>query len=308
MRMKKPFASYFLSCAFIILSVAMVFAGSDLKTIERPAVPGKERKFTVDNPANVSMKVPVSLNSLCEIVNCNVSSDTPTITNVAGLLKPGGILIIWGEGFGKGMGRVRMYGDFPGGSIDLVALEWTDLGIGIEVPPEISGVKDQMVNLVVETKDHKTSNRWPKQFDAERDLILLPPSGVSVNCSTNSSYDDCAPQSDQVFFDFTFKGYHRTTCCYDSTFNFWRSDTGIDNGTDTISSALINGWVFYDLDWQYITGNDCSSVAKTNFVPNRDRMNITCDWHTSQRCGNDSAWVDYAAKVYISGPKGVPYQ
>jgi len=85
-----------------------------------------------------------------------------------GALKPGTKLFLKGEAFGTQPGKILMYGNFPGGHIELVNIEWvTDSKVNGVVPLSVQGQANQSVEIRVLKAPlslKKFSNAWNMSF------------------------------------------------------------------------------------------------------------------------------------------------
>jgi len=98
----------------------------------------------------------------------------PTITEVAGRLRSGAKVAVWGRCFGERPGRVELIGQFPGGKLALPFTAWDNTGIELEIPATVRGAADHVVAVTVVTADGKTSPAMQAQFVAYRERIEVP--------------------------------------------------------------------------------------------------------------------------------------
>ncbi len=217
---------------------------------------------------------------------------TPKITSVySPVLKPEFDWLIWGSAFGYNPGQVKM--TLPSGkTINLVVQQWLYGLLRVHVPP-ISGEKAGSVSIQVETADHLVSNKVSVNFEATRDITILPKSLVEGDCADPlGSVDDCMIWTHD-YSAWSFAGGHLSHCCF----------TG-DHDTDKFwtKGALQNGWIIHDVFIGKIAGGG-EAHLKTFNGKGTPSMQVTVEW-------SDSLWdmADYSGVIQIIGPKGVPYQ
>lgn len=98
----------------------------------------------------------------------------PQITEVAGRLKAGARVMVWGRCFGERPGRVEIIGQFPGGKLQPAFTAWDNSGVEIEIPATIRGAGDHVVALTIVSADGKASAAMQAQFVAARERVEVP--------------------------------------------------------------------------------------------------------------------------------------
>lgn len=241
------------------------------------------------------------------------NTHVPVITNVLGILQPGGAVLIDGKNFGSTRGRVRLIAHDESWSVELEDLEWFDGGIGGALPKKakVSGLP---AKFVVELRSGAASNPWPVNWI--EDVTMLPADDVAVvSCSLDSNGDHCnhAVSWDDEFctktvslpwlFDtfvnkepgpISIVGWHQ---------NCWGA-FGTDKGTDVYQVSLKNGWVLHDMEFHDAV-NDPGGDAKDpgGFTPGATSWTASVEWFVQPAIG-----VKYGAIIYIRGPKGIPHK
>lgn len=220
----------------------------------------------------------------------------PKITAMSGAppLEPGEQIILNGCGFGLAdpASQLRLVGNFPGGFLKLLILQWHGNAIQAVVSP-VSGVRDQQsTKLQVVRKDLLISNEWPAAFYATRDVTKLPPASVKHTCSTNGNFiHGCEPN------EHTFRASH-----WD---NQW-ADTVKHSGTDTVSGHLKNGCVYAGIGWAWGGENGTLTADPTaNLVTGNANISMKFPW-VIWASGDLNRSVYYMVDLYALGPVGMP--
>lgn len=245
-------------------------------TLEAPKVLGLAPSPTPGKKSNLSelLGALADLSRLPPQPKCPV----PTIDNGPNApISPGSMVTLYGCGFGPS-GRLLLIGDF--GSVVLPTLPWVGDAIQAEIPP-LTGVVDQRATLQIETAIGTKSNGWPVNFVATRDITEFWGLNV-IECSKAAAVNSCNPKE--------LEGYHS------SDFTFGGS------GTDVWSGTLTNGWVFDSMKVSSVEGN----VNIRGFQAGSPSAALAVDWSFGGNAGTSTA--DYYYRMYIVGPKGVPFQ
>ena len=214
----------------------------------------------------------------------------PAITSVFpfSVIRPGGGVIVLGTNFRDTPGLFLLKGNFPGGQVNLTDLQWGDTFAG-GVIPQVTGAPDQQASLQIVTFDGKSSNLWPVEFTATRQVVLLPGNVLTlIGCGSSGfgGIDNC--------LDFgpphTIEGFHSSTV-----------DSSAD-GQDVYQCELQNGWVFDHYAWGVQDG-----VNGGPFGPEPDpvgKSSFTIDVHWFFDVFS-SAY--YELSIFVVGPVGVPF-
>lgn len=236
----------------------------------------------------------------------------PVIQGHFGFPSPGGVLCLTGVNFDDQAGDVVLrYQDWKGSykSVDTYISQWSEIAIGIILPPFIEGFKHQTAKLQVITRKGAKGDLYGFQFnpiDDYKDLTMLDP-GINVTCGTEANYNECnknlgswtavcvAPSIPAPDVNATFDGRHS---------NCWATE-GNDVDDDVYEINLQNGWTFHSMKMAtYKTSND-----ETVENPNPPLPVASSYWKPSINWGvSPNDLVRYKVWVTISGPKGVPYQ
>jgi len=199
----------------------------------------------------------------------------------------------------EGPGEVRLYGNFPGGSVRLFMSPyqwwpvWYDGTIDVDVPSGLGGVFDHPVQLQVIRKDGKQSNLWPLKFKAAMQMKWLKSWDFQVSCSKAATSNTCGPGK-------TAQG--EPAPAKTATVRH-RNDDFLSLGTDTFSLSLKNGWYFEDYVFES-SGTPLSGVTPPGFTPtpNTVTANLNYSWLVF---GGE---VRYDLTFVIVGPQGVEYK
>lgn len=221
-------------------------------------------------------------------------------------IAPGGRVIIQGEHLGASAGVMRLQGEFPGTSVDLNVVEWTDTQVR-GVLPSVRGAPDHRAEVVVVTGAGLESNPLDIQFVASRETILLPRYALSVECAGGTDEDNCSgPRvADSTTPEkISFSGGHLardlSLCCLLGTV-----------GTDRYSARLANGWTFSKLDvtqlrypfFQCYSGRHQSLLFDAEgFEVGSSDLDLSIRWWTTGAC----SYAGYVGMISITGPAGVP--
>ncbi len=98
----------------------------------------------------------------------------PKISEVAGRLKAGGKVTVWGQCFGDRPGRVEIIGQFPGGKLVPAFTAWDMTGIELTIPADIRGAADHVVAVSVVTADGRVTPAAQAKYTAARERIEVP--------------------------------------------------------------------------------------------------------------------------------------
>jgi hypothetical protein len=208
--------------------------------------------------------------------------------------------------FGDVAGHVALTGPFSKGKIDLAVDTWTDSGIVVHVPADISGEFDQD-NVTLTLTISGIGLQVPGfKFYAARDEVLL--NSVPSNETTLAG-----PKLRPNFPFFQSPGF--------GTFDVQRnSATTFGPGTDYFSfDGLQRGFVpaaFQASRYAPLTADQC------NYMVNRAEMQISFEGQWNAQWGGNRLRVDwpvghcyapsynewaawYGAKIWVIGPRGI---
>jgi hypothetical protein len=231
---------------------------------------------------------------------------------------PGGYIAIKGTFFGTAEGHARLRGvkrwngtAYGGtGDIWLKLVEepgkdfWNPTKILVAVPAHITQVMDQPVKLQVKNAAGLWSNDYDVQLIATKDLVTLPRTDSAVkllSCGDDSNKDVCngwVDSDDDDWFSSTcgqtFFGFH---------LNCWGC-IGNDSGVDKFEITLKNGWLI-DGGRLHLTVDEGEGYAMVSSdVPTGGTSwKPTITWNVTP---NDV--LCHGADVYITGPRGVPWE
>jgi DNA-binding beta-propeller fold protein YncE len=265
---------------------------------------GVNNRIQVFTPAHITPTT-IMLGPLFDL--CKLMPDVcgpPEIGYATDWTMPGLYVTITGKRFGDTPGLVRMSGPkIP--VVTLINDRWENDRISVRVPPDLSGVFDDPdAYIVVQRSDREYSQRKPIRFQATKQLRLLTPQAVTVaGCPTSTSWwgDFCDDYCTSAVTDpWTFRGWHKTTCCFEG-----------DSGTDVFKiGPLKNGWKFSRID----IVNESAEFASQSMepivnLPAKDKIEVRVNWKTFYGAqvyhGTPSdGSVNYYGQVYVWGPKG----
>ncbi len=230
------------------------------------------------------------------------------IKSYFGLSQPGGVAAIAGENFGAERGTVvatlkRWNG--AARDVSLGVSGWSPTLIEVEWPADIDGVRDQMDAVVEATNATKThSATWKVFFRAETDYKLLPMSRVTViTCGSDGNKNRCNdanPGSNGTCLIDPF-----TVKCNGS---FWAEHynchgaIGEDSGTDGFWIRLANDWRMANVVFLKDAPGGTVGNPAPPFPYGSATWKPTVTWSVTP-----ADIITYCARVYIIGPKGVPY-
>ena len=216
---------------------------------------------------------------------------TPQISSVHGSVEPGASLYVEGKDFGgtSVAGKVLLKG-LPGGERNLAfdpayLFPWQPTGIAVVVP-DVSGVLDQNVSIVVVTKGGSASAPKAVPFKAIREISSAFPNKVE-SCGNDATDNAC------LAFDF-FEGVH-----YEDT--FWEDDSA---GCDQFHATAKLPWTFE----KFQIPNDSHEGELRNPVPVRsgDLYRWQVCWTVNGAGPYSNNHASYVGYILIKGPKGVP--
>jgi hypothetical protein len=152
------------------------------------------------------------------------------------------------------------------------------------------GEPDQPAAIQVIRSDGAVSNEWPVMFIATKDFRLLPSNLIVSQCASNTyTFDQC--EIDPNSPDHNWTAFHQSNCCV----------TG-DSGTDEYSlPTLHNGWV-YDTIFVDELGMEKNTSFLGVIAQTGASQTIQVNWSISLHHE-----VLYALRVFIRGPRGVPF-
>ncbi len=177
--------------------------------------------------------------------------------------------------------------------------QWTNKIIAGYIP-SVTGVVEQSAKLYVLTSNNAKSNEWPILFPAT-ETKLLPQSAVKlVSCGTDSNKDVCngwVDPDDGAWFSsscgHTYYGWHM---------NCWGC-IGNDEDTDVFEITLKNGWFFQSVQTEVIVDpGEGYALGPSGFPQGGTYWKPQIQWNVTS--GDD---LCHGAYVYVTGPKGVPY-
>lgn len=99
---------------------------------------------------------------------------SPVISEVAGRLKPGGKVTVWGKCFGDRTGQVEVIGQFPGGKLTVAFTGWDQTAVDLEMPATVRGATDHTVAVTVVAADGRRSPAMQAKFVAAREHVAVP--------------------------------------------------------------------------------------------------------------------------------------
>lgn len=217
-------------------------------------------------------------------------SGPPEIQSAPATLEPGSFLPLTGRGFGPQIGKVVMKG-LPTGDRVLTIEDWKSNALGVTVPKDIVGVKDQSVRLQVVRKDGTLGAERTIAFKATRELFYILGATV-VKCGDDATDNKCDPTSG-------FFAVHTED-------TFWEIDAlGCDEWK---IPPLLNGWSIQEFEVTEMSNGG-------GRVGGMSRPPVGATSHTWKACwsvpgtgGFSGNGAGYWGFYTIAGPKGVPYK
>jgi hypothetical protein len=212
-------------------------------------------------------------------------------------ITPGGFVAVKGCGFGStpsGKSFVLELTKPPFNNITIKVTEWKDGLVSGYLPPDtdpgsgVTKVVDQPAHFKI-TSANGTTTSPDVSFVAARETKMLPFSALHVDCSTEADQESC---DSGEFYGHTAHAYHAT---------LW-DPLGGDEGTDSYSATLKNGWRFIDMTWD--PWGDGGYVSQGGFVKDSTSLSLQVKWNTG--CGSCDA--GYELGLVIEGPIGTSYK
>ncbi len=181
------------------------------------------------------------------------------------------------------------------------------------MPPDTGSVAAQNVKITYESPGGRKSNAWSAKFVPRLALVVVPWQFVHVSCSNQSAYDNCnnPNRSGYCWSDppSTIPGIVGYDPPEDGMIGEHHGCWGIssDNGTDTYSVAVRNGWMITRITNFSGIVNNASFSDNTNpsLAKPTTIINVNVPWHIGATGGD----IWYNADIQIEGPAGIsPYQ
>lgn len=244
----------------------------------------------------------------------------PTIYQALGVSKTGlhatpmGRVAIKGRNLGKTGGAISLFcRDFKGVGIylTLTHVTWESSTRVIGTVPNITGLKDQMAEVQVYTKDGHKSNKLEMPFYATRSTEVVKwddPVVTCKQCGQDAHFNACSPvykKWKDPLDRGTFCGSHRVMGGPAGTLH------GTGRGDDVFTIKLKNGWTIDKDNCEYVHLRMSSGDEEVKGPFWSDAINsgsgfiweARFQWVVSE---GDSIIYEYMVK--IKGPIGVPYK
>lgn len=200
--------------------------------------------------------------------------------------------------------------DFQGNErvVTLAHSSWGEESILVHVPLDLSGYRDQTVNIRVTRSDGKTSNLYPIILAAIQDSQLLPPALVTATCDNQVACNQCNGAVDCGSSGFpagppftsaentSIVGGHQSIPAL-STFGICAGGGGF--GTDRYAVHLENGWHL----GAFGTHKSGNEVSFHDLTVGASDFEVSVGWNLDS-C--ESAY--YRVDLVVEGPRGVPLQ
>jgi hypothetical protein len=233
------------------------------------------------------------------------SDPTPLITQVytfVSLITAGGDVMIGGVRFGtykQNKSKILLVGSivegqsgaFPpsgglvGGfpALELEGLQWGDTFAAGSIP-KVTAVLDQPASLQIVTAAGKSSNLWPVQFRAARNLVpvLIPGSAFNITACPGGG---CSSVDGG-----TVSGFHYSNALL----------LGSGSGTDKYTCQLLNGFVYAGYEWTIQDGVNGGPFGANPDPIGQSEINLEVSWFYD--FFNSSL---YSLSVYAVGPTGL---
>lgn len=230
-------------------------------------------------------------------------------------LSPGGTLYIKGDHFGASKGKITLNLSMPiSHTIDLAIEEWSDDKIKATVPGSISGVMDHPATFHLRTSTGIYSSAWQVPFYASRSTKWLAANDPAVkvtHCSTGGDKNRCNGLNTStggscfstglppVFLNSTIHAQH-VNC-----------DVAVDwdEGKDRFDVSLKNGWVFAEVEYFHDQSSPSEKIHAPDYYNLRKGLPGTSSWkpEIGWEVSPGPDQLEYAYRLLIKGPKGVPH-
>ncbi len=209
--------------------------------------------------------------------------------------QPGDTITITGVGFGEAGGEVHFVVNPGRDSAAAPILSWHDTAITAVVPPEYGiAIPFNGTVYVVRRTDGTRSAALPFVFNPALDVIELPWNELKV------SPVGLLPQ--EVDQGWGSGPNPRCNCMTIQTFNnaaFW----GYKMDNLVTHAPLLNGWTWFDAQvLQVYAYGGAGAYVKSATLGTNTGVVLVRVWVDA------ISFVDFAPRVWIRGPKGVPYQ
>jgi hypothetical protein len=243
--------------------------------------------------------IPPAQGALCSVIpGCVYPAPELTSAMPFSNLTPGGYVVVFGKHLnppdGVTAGRVQFA---LGGSVhDLVDLQWSDTSVGGRVPDGWNWTDPQDVDLwIVRADGTKTAPLSPRP-------TFTPVYEVQMVHGSDLSEFHCAPSDD---YNCDVSGTAQTA---------WTSHAttyGHDSGTDNYKIArLLNGWRAYEIEFTRFNMHDSTVQDPAGFNQGYDWFDVQVHWDQDggSIIASHCAVNQYELKIYIRGPKGMPWK
>jgi hypothetical protein len=232
-----------------------------------------------------------------------------------GAISPGGTLYIKGTHLGASKGKITLKLVMPiSHNIDLSIDEWSDDKIKATVPGGISGVMDHPATFQLQASSGVYTSAWQVPFYATRTtkwLAANDPAVKVVHCSTGgdknrcnglntSTGGNCFSQAlPPVFLNSTIYAQH-VNC-----------DVAVDwdKGRDRFDVTLKNGWEFAQVEYFHDQSSPSEKIDAPDYFNLRKGLPGTSSWkpEIGWEVSPGPDQLEYAYRLLIKGPKGVPH-
>lgn len=232
-----------------------------------------------------------------------------------GALSPGGTLYVKGTHLGSSKGKItlKLVKPIPH-NIDLSIEEWNDDKIKATVPYGISGVMDHPATFQLRTSTGVVSSAWQVPFYATRStkwLAANDPAVKVVHCSTGGDKNRCNGLNTStggscfstglppVFLNSTLYAQH-VNC---DLVGDW------DEGKDRYDVTLKNGWVFAKVEYFHDQSSSSEKIHAPDYYNLRQGLPGATSWkpEIGFEVSPGPDHLEYAYRLLITGPKGVPH-
>jgi hypothetical protein len=226
----------------------------------------------------------------------------PQITGVVPFsnFTPGGYIVIFGNHFNPpdGLTPGKLQFRFDQTVHDLVDLQWSDTAVGGRVPNDFNPPGEQTVELWVLRADGLKSDVLMPQ------PMIAPVYDIQMLLGTDLTDVHCARADDWWCDTTTSVVVTGSTVVADHA-----STYGHDAGTDSYKMPLKNGWKIYEVQFGTFNLHN-GSVQDPSFDPSSNPFEVKVHWDQDGGgiIGGMGAITQYWLKIFIRGPKGLPWK
>jgi hypothetical protein len=231
------------------------------------------------------------------------------------VVRPNGGVIISGVNFGSAQGHLLIHlVNYRGRPLtyELVNMQWGDTFAAGTIPNPMTGVIKQQVTFEVfnecGTSSEVAGPPLTAIFTPSSDAQILPWQDVPCVMTSNNNGDSCRGKGGYSFPVECSWGLPVLGQAVTNTISSLHMSGlgGGNNGTDTYSTKLINGWIVESSTFDWANANDQSGLSGNGNSASMSFSAATTTWSVVWH--ENECWsLGYVSVVTITGPLGVPY-